>query len=215
MKDIQKLLYRVFRIEYQTMKYSKTPAFRWCSDTITSSALCWQPLSSYWSSHFPVWLDYCLRTVVLNLLGGTEPHQFHVRIHWTHSVMAKRGTCHHESYESGVCLVLRRTPETDSLNPWGSIKPTLRTTVLGWRHAAYVSVTLQSCCLSPHRHGHVLLLYRMCVCERESWRERQSCPFSSSSFVSLLQTFELSYVSCCYICHNKGIFFGMVQDTEK
>jgi hypothetical protein len=30
--------------------------------------------------------------------------------------------CHHESYESGVCLDLRRTPETDSPSPWGSIE---------------------------------------------------------------------------------------------
>ncbi|KAF2348261.1 NodB domain [Trinorchestia longiramus] len=36
--------------------------------------------------------------------------------------MASRA-CHHESYESYLCLDLRRNPETDSPNPWGSIEP--------------------------------------------------------------------------------------------
>lgn len=38
--------------------------------------------------------------------------------------------CCHESYESGVCLDLFGTPETDLLNLLGSIEPRLRTTEL-------------------------------------------------------------------------------------
>ena len=68
--------------------------------------------------------------VVHNLVGGTEPHKFHTRIHRTF-----------RSCKSKMCIVNfiyfycsksfnYRTLETDSPNTWGSIKPRLWTTAL-------------------------------------------------------------------------------------
>ena len=51
------------------------------------------------------------------------------------------GACHHESYESVVCLDLRRTPETDSPNPWGSIEPRFRTTDLGAIDGTHIEIS--------------------------------------------------------------------------
>ena len=68
-----------------------------------------------------------LRPVILNLVGGNEPGKFHPCIHrtlrnWKTERTHTQCVC--------VCLDLRRTPETDSPNPWDSIEPRLRTTTL-------------------------------------------------------------------------------------
>ena len=70
-------------------------------------------------------------SVVLNLVGRTEPHKFHTCIHRTV-----------RSWKNKMCVVnfillllkisCRQTPDTDSPSPWGSIEPRLRTTVLRW-----------------------------------------------------------------------------------
>lgn len=44
--------------------------------------------------------------------------------------MAKTGVPSRITYESGVCLGLRRTPETSSANSWASFEQQLRTTDL-------------------------------------------------------------------------------------
>ncbi|KAF2358102.1 Immunoglobulin I-set [Trinorchestia longiramus] len=75
-------------------------------------------------------------------------------------MMASRA-CHHESYESDVFLDLRRTPETDSPNPWGSIEPRLRTTVSDTHSEgkSYSCLLLLVLCFSliagcEAKHGH-------------------------------------------------------------
>ena len=82
------------------------------------------------------------RSVVLNLVGGTEPHKFHTCIHRTL-----------RSWKNKMCVVIfiflnfycfkiscRRTPEIDSSNPWDSIEPWLRTTVLDPALKAYMQL---------------------------------------------------------------------------
>lgn len=61
-------------------------------------------------------------SMVLNLVGGAEPHPFHTRIHRTRADKSYR-----EPRESGVCLDLCRTPDTGSPKPRGSIEPRFRT----------------------------------------------------------------------------------------
>jgi len=100
------------------------------------------------ASIFENWTPLRLcRPMVSNLWGGTEPYKFHTCIHrafcnWKskicfffsnsqniditiYCIIAQTGQpVHHESYKWGEPN--RRTPQTDSPSPWGSIKPRSR-----------------------------------------------------------------------------------------
>ena len=83
------------------------------------------------------------KSVVLNLIGGTEPCKLHQCIHrtlrnWKNKIWFLQNIGIYKNDPTllvwtglyCVCLDPCRTPESDSTNPWGSIEPRLRTTVL-------------------------------------------------------------------------------------
>ena len=96
------------------------------------------------------------KTVVLNLFWGTEPCELHQCIHrtlrnWKNKIWFLQNIGIYKNDPTllvwtglyCVCLDPCRTPESDSTNPWGSIEPRLRTTVLNGSDPNRFSITNQ------------------------------------------------------------------------